>query len=248
MNSIIEHKGKHYIQTENGYREILATTDKSLGLPSPSDGFIRKFIEKYNAGTPITKVMVEYEEYPITTYGMSDGEPETDTRLKVDKDNCITIRPVKESWTREELPIEAMKEYNELLFEATCHAASGFLANPRFSGLNHSDIARSAIVAGRELVREYMAEIRKDDYVTDDGFWLNVGDNYYPIIREGDNYHYEEKIVAEFTCPFEKMKCFGGDTILATTIAIYSNKETAEKECSYRNEFLKAGIIKTDSK
>lgn len=110
MNSIIEHKGKHYIQTENGYREILATTDKSLGLPSPSDGFIRKFIEKYNAGTPITKVMVEYEEYPITTYGMSDGEPETDTRLKVDKNNCITIRPVKESWTREELPIEVMKD------------------------------------------------------------------------------------------------------------------------------------------
>jgi hypothetical protein len=103
MNSIIEHKGKHYIQTENGYREILATTDKSLGLPSPSDGFIRKFIEKYNAGTPITKVMVEYEEYPITTYGMSDGEPETDTRLKVDKDNCITITSIKETWTREEV-------------------------------------------------------------------------------------------------------------------------------------------------
>ena len=31
-------------------------------------------------------------------------------------------------------------------------------------------------------------------------------------------------------------------------VAIYGSKETAEKECSYRNEFLKAGIIKTDSK
>lgn len=110
-------------RTQQGLKKIIATTDKSLTIseiiypeefvhvmPSPSDGFIKKFIERYNAGNPITEIMVEYEEYPITTYGMSDGEPETDTRLKVDKNNCITIRPVKESWTREELPIEVMKD------------------------------------------------------------------------------------------------------------------------------------------
>lgn len=90
-------------RTQQGLKKIIATTDKSLGLPTVSDGFIKKFIERYNAGNPITEVMVEYEEYPITTYGMSDGEPETDTRLKVDKDNCITIKAVKESWTREEV-------------------------------------------------------------------------------------------------------------------------------------------------
>lgn len=98
-------------RTQQGLKKIIATTDNltfddgynSWFIPSPSDGFIKKFIERYNAGTPITKVMVEYEEYPITTYGMSDGEPETDTRLKVDKDNCITITSIKETWTREEV-------------------------------------------------------------------------------------------------------------------------------------------------
>lgn len=98
-------------RTQQGLKKIIATTDNltfddgynSWFIPSPSDGFIKKFIERYNTGTPVTKVMVEYEEYPITTYGMSDGEPETDTRLKVDKDNCITITSIKETWTREEV-------------------------------------------------------------------------------------------------------------------------------------------------
>ena len=47
--------------------------------------------------------MVEYEEYAIGNYGMSDGEPDTDIGLKVDKNNCITIRFIKETWTREEV-------------------------------------------------------------------------------------------------------------------------------------------------
>lgn len=98
-------------RTQQGLKKIIATTDNltfddgynSWFIPAPSDGFIRKFIERYNAGNPITEVMVEYEEYPIITYGLSDGEPETDTQLKVDKDNCITITAVKDSWTREEV-------------------------------------------------------------------------------------------------------------------------------------------------
>ena len=77
---IINHKGKYYLKTETGYREVLATTDESLKieidgnrgdllpdvsfdveLPKPSDSFISKYIEEYNRGNIITDVLVEYE-------------------------------------------------------------------------------------------------------------------------------------------------------------------------------------------
>ena len=58
---IINHKGKYYLKTETGYREVLATTDTSLYihqketislpervfyLPQPSQQFIQKYIEE----------------------------------------------------------------------------------------------------------------------------------------------------------------------------------------------------------
>jgi hypothetical protein len=109
----------------NYAKKIIATTDKSLllpvisfknwngktrNLPSPSDGFIKKFIEKWNAGTPITKVLVEYIK-PVTPdadgfvemIGFGKIHINNFPLLKVDKDNCITIRPVKERWTRGEV-------------------------------------------------------------------------------------------------------------------------------------------------
>ena len=62
-------------------------------LPKPSQSFIEKYIEKYNKGEQITDVLVEYwahtEEHP---------------QLKINpKDNTITIKPVKDSWNREEV-------------------------------------------------------------------------------------------------------------------------------------------------
>ena len=59
-------------------KKIIATTDKSLQFncdgkcakyecvclfPQPSDTFIIKYVEEYNKGNIITKVLVEYEEY-----------------------------------------------------------------------------------------------------------------------------------------------------------------------------------------
>ena len=73
---IINHKGKYYLKTETGYREVLATTDTSLYihqketislpervfyLPQPSQQFIQKYVEEYNKGNTITDVLVEYE-------------------------------------------------------------------------------------------------------------------------------------------------------------------------------------------
>ena len=121
---IINHKGKYYLKTETGYREVLATTDTSLKidnpnydigrlayitLPQPSQQFIQKFVEEYNRGNIITNVLVEYElvsneEYFLNTINPDDDVPYFDENLKINpKDNTITIKKVKDSWTREEI-------------------------------------------------------------------------------------------------------------------------------------------------
>ena len=66
------------------------------GIAQPSESFIKKYIEMYNAGTPITDVMVKYNP------GYVNPEWNEET-LKVAPDNTITIRSVKDSWSREEV-------------------------------------------------------------------------------------------------------------------------------------------------
>ena len=120
---IINHKGKYYLKTETGYREVLATTDESLEprnlygnsglfktkLPQPSQQFIEKFIEEYNRGNVITDVLIEYElisneEYFGNTVNPDYDVPYFDEKLKINpKDNTITIKKVKDSWNREEV-------------------------------------------------------------------------------------------------------------------------------------------------
>lgn len=111
-------------------KKIIATTDKSLvhlnccvskeglikanegcrernrcSLPQPSQSFIEKFVEEYNKGNVITEVMVEYETITKRYGSCSIGEGVTMNveQLKVSKDNTITIRKVKDSWSREEV-------------------------------------------------------------------------------------------------------------------------------------------------
>ena len=112
-------------------KKIIATTDTSLGnyiwkqtnkksklyniqqniettkkvfipLPQSSQQFIEKYIEEYNKGQQITECLVEYEEiYPKHfTYNPNEN---IITRLKVDKNNIITIKKVKDSYTQEEV-------------------------------------------------------------------------------------------------------------------------------------------------
>lgn len=87
-------------------KKIIATTD-TLGisnlttgkLPNPSKEFIEVFISEYNKGNIITEVMVEYE---TATNQVPNGK--TIDWLKVNpKDNTITIRKVKDSWSRKEV-------------------------------------------------------------------------------------------------------------------------------------------------
>lgn len=116
-------------------KKIIATTDKTLIFmrtelipdvfwhkhgnifPQPSEGFIQKFIDAYNSEDPITEVMVEYNHIQSTT-GLNEEW------LKVNSsDYTITIRKMKDSWTREEVinlcreAINYGKDYNGNLSE-----------------------------------------------------------------------------------------------------------------------------------
>lgn len=100
----------------NEFKKIIATTDKSLvvskdtgivgieyNLPQPSEGFIQKFVDSYNSSKPITEVNAEYE---IDIMKASDPKFDLEPfeKLKVDpKDNTITIKKLKDTWTRDEV-------------------------------------------------------------------------------------------------------------------------------------------------
>lgn len=98
-------------------KKIIATTDTSIEIkseqagdnawynpyPKPSDSFISKYIEEYNKGNIITDVMVEYE-LKHTGWTEDQSEYTYDEFLKINpKDNTITIKRIKDSWSREEV-------------------------------------------------------------------------------------------------------------------------------------------------
>ena len=99
------------------YKKIIATTDTSLkviklsnlgenwkdiSLPQPSQQFIEKYIKEYNKGNVISDVEVEYDKATYDKWIENGASPVFDT-LKVNPDNIINIKPIKESWNREEV-------------------------------------------------------------------------------------------------------------------------------------------------
>lgn len=93
--------------------KIIATTDAFIGagleaigfkdwtpLPRPSDQFIGKFIECFNAKRRIIDVLIELEQRDFQWVGDKNLAP---WYIKVDKNNNITIRKVKDSWNKEEM-------------------------------------------------------------------------------------------------------------------------------------------------
>lgn len=94
-------------------KKIIATTDSELSrnlqlhtyIPKPS----KAFIEKYCNVGGIDEVEVEYQVFPYKT-----GDIVSKTyRLKVNSHNEITIHPIKDRWTREEVE-ERCREVFEL--------------------------------------------------------------------------------------------------------------------------------------
>lgn len=82
---------------QEGWNLVQGVYNEINKLPQPSLGFINEFVAHYNAKSPITHVMVEYDSH----FPDTDGDF---GKLKVNlRDNIITIRKVKDSWTREEV-------------------------------------------------------------------------------------------------------------------------------------------------
>lgn len=118
-------KSKNHV-LNNGLKKITATTNSSLRikeildeedtihhfLPQFSKEFIEQFITEYNKGNVITDIMVECEtNYVEWKHSNKESLKET-LKLKINsKDNTINIKPIKDSWNREEV-IKLFKEHN----------------------------------------------------------------------------------------------------------------------------------------
>ena len=110
----------------SNYKKVVATTDKSLThlvvdprpmvskvvkeLPQPSKSFIEKYISEYNKGNIITECLVEYSELfsPdninwATNVNSTWKQITSKSVLKINRNNEITIHPIKNSWSREEV-------------------------------------------------------------------------------------------------------------------------------------------------
>ena len=79
-------------------RKIIATTNKSLGLLSPSQAFIDKYCQQFNIGNPIIEVLVDYYlDFNLGVKQCKEGIDAVPTAYipKVDSSNEITITRIK---------------------------------------------------------------------------------------------------------------------------------------------------------
>ena len=108
------------------WRKIIATTNLLLkihkfkkgvlknleyNLPQLPLQFIEKFIEAYNNNVGIDEVLVENEKATYEKWIKNGATPVFDT-LKVNSDNTINVKLIKESYTRAEL-IKLLNDFGE---------------------------------------------------------------------------------------------------------------------------------------
>ncbi len=122
ISEVLKNNGLKFI--DDNCKKIIATTDSSLEinsnfdynqllpnknnfrfyLPQPSQQFIEKYIEEYNKGNMITDVLVEYTFNDFKFMATLCTTKEKEYILKINpKNNTITIKKAKDSWTREEV-------------------------------------------------------------------------------------------------------------------------------------------------
>ena len=93
-NDIILYQGAMPFYHYKGFKKIIATTDESLGLPRPSNEFLKKYCELGG----IDKVLVEYNEgneYLAGIVGNNEIWNTYPNEPKIAPDNTITIYPIK---------------------------------------------------------------------------------------------------------------------------------------------------------
>lgn len=85
-------------------KKLIATTDKRASIAQPSIDFMKIFSNAFNSDAKIKKVFVEYEPYFIINEDISDKTRSFDARYRpVINNNIITIKPVRNSRTRDEI-------------------------------------------------------------------------------------------------------------------------------------------------
>jgi len=132
MNGKYIYQADRHYQKANNDKKIIATTDCleyftgeivsnryaiKKQIPKPSKAFIEKFVDSYNKNIVIDNVLVEYEEYDHDEeWSDIGGAYETfKERVKVNpKDNTITIKKSKDTFTRKEV-IVLLNKLNETL-------------------------------------------------------------------------------------------------------------------------------------
>jgi len=88
-------------------------------IPSIPQSFIDKYVSEYNKGNKIEEVEVEYE-YDIVAGNGHIEPPEVYSNpvLLINDDNTINIKPIKDSWTKEEV-IELIRKYGSDIHKYT---------------------------------------------------------------------------------------------------------------------------------
>ena len=91
----------------NNCKKIIATTDKTLGLPQIPKEFIEAYILSYNMGsmTTLDEIMVEYEDFISSNPIWNSKNPLSNVivRPRVDINNCISITLIKNTYSKEEV-------------------------------------------------------------------------------------------------------------------------------------------------
>jgi len=121
FKGIFQYNEEIYSHVLHLLKKVIATTDTSLtiphkhkelpdwNLPSPSESFIKAYIEAYNNGNVIEDVLVEVNIDLINEFSSGDTPTIFDIKLK---NNNIIIKKMKDSWTREEM-CSNMQQYME---------------------------------------------------------------------------------------------------------------------------------------
>ena len=154
---LLKNNGLRFI--DNYCKKVIATTDTSLEprnlygnsglfktkLPRPSQQFIKKFVEEYNKGNIIEDVLVEYEEGK--SYSGNEGLIIKEW-LKINpKDNPITIKKAKDSYSREEvdrmLDEQASKTTAEMMEKFKDYKSREEIKSLLFKFTNHFDLKRN---------------------------------------------------------------------------------------------------------
>ena len=128
ISEVLKNNGLKFI--DDNCKKVIATIDTSLYihqketvslpervfyLPQPSEQFIQKYIEEYNRGNIINDVLVEYDKATYDKWFDNGGQPVFDTVKINPKDNTITIKKVKDNYTKEEL-CQILEKYTSFIW------------------------------------------------------------------------------------------------------------------------------------